>query len=288
MAEHVTWIDIQNPTPEDLNALRDKYGFHEVIVKELAGPSVRAHMEVYDEYVFLVYNFPLYNTFERTSQRAEIDFLIMRDTVITVHYEPLPPVAELNAFEAAHPFDLVYAILERIFQFEERQLRHIREKLEVIGQQLFKDREKEVLKEISLLKRDVSEYRVIVRSGEALLKSLTERGIQVWGEEKRVYLNDLAGDHFKIVSQIEDYREALNDFERTNSQLMYSKTTEVMKTLTSFSFLTFPFMLFAALFAMQVPGSPLAHLQHAFWIVVGIIAAGVATLFIYFKRKDWL
>jgi magnesium transporter len=288
MPQHITWIDIQNPTPEDLAAIQKKFGFHEVILKELAVPSVRAHIEIYDGYIFFVYNFPLYNSFEQTSRRAEIDFLITKDAVVTVHYEPLEPLTELHAFEAEAPFDLIYAVLRNIFQFEERQLRHIREKLEAIGDGLFKDREKDILKEISFLKRDVSEYRVIVRSGENVLKSLTERGLAVWGEEKRVYLNDLASDHFKIVSQIEDYRDALGDFERTNSQLMYAKTTEVMKTLTSFSFLTFPFMLFATVFAMQVPGSPFAHYQNAFWVIVGIIAFGIVTLAIYFKRKGWL
>jgi magnesium transporter len=288
MTERATWIDIQNPTKEDLAALKRKYNFHDVILKELEVPSVRSHVEIYDTYIYFVYNLPLYNPLEQSARRAEIDFIITADTVITGHYETLEPLVELHGFEAATPFDLLYAILNNLFRFEERQLQHIRAKLEVIGDSLFKEKEKQVLRETSFLKRDISEYRVIVRGSESILKSLSDRGPSIWGEGARVYLNELAGEHFKIVSQIEDYREALLDFEKTNSQLMYTKTTEVMKTLTSFSFLTFPFVLLATIFAMQVPGNPLATHPNAFWIVVGIIGFGITSLAIYFKRKNWL
>ncbi len=286
--EKATWIDLQNPTREDLAAIQEKYGFHDVIMKELEVPSLRAHIEVYDTYMFFIYNFPLYNKIEQTSRRAEIDFLITEDTVITVHYEPLEPLMELQRFEAATPFDLLYAVLEKIFQFEERQLRHIREKLEIVSDNLFRNKEKQILKEISFLKRDISEYRVIVRAGESVLKSLNDRGVGIWGEGARVYLNDLEGDHYKIVSQIEDYREALNDFELTNSYLMSSKTNDVMKRFTAMSFLTFPFVLFVAVFSLNVEGNPLLKLPNAFWIAFGAVVLGIMLLAAYFNKKDWL
>ncbi len=286
--EKALWIDLQNPAQEDLAALKTKFGFHNVILRELEVPSVRARLEIYENYLFFIYNFPLYNPFEQTCRRAEIDFLITPTALITVHYEPLPPLADMQNFSAATPFDLLYSILLGIFRFEERQLHHIREKVESVGDGLFTDKEKEVLRQISFVKRDSSEYRVIVRAGENVLHSLRERGPAVWGEGSRVYLNDLVAEHSKIVSQIEDYRETLNDFERTNSQLMYSKTTEVMKRLTAFSFLTFPFMLIAAIFAMQVEGNPLSGRPEGFWIIVGAIVIGIITLSIFFKRRDWL
>jgi magnesium transporter len=287
-SENVTWIDLQNPTKEDLAAIQAKYGFHDVIMKELEVPSLRTHIELYDNYLFFVYNFPLYNALEQTSRRAEIDFLITGDTVVTVHYEPLEPVSELQNFKAGTPFDLLYAVLQKIFQFEERQLRHIREKLEDIGENLFRNKEKQILRAVSFLKRDISEYRVIVRSSESVLKSLNDRGVAIWGEGARVYLNDLEGDHYKIVSQIEDYREALNDFELTNSYLMSSKTNDVMKRFTAMSFLTFPFVLFVAIFSMNAEGNPFLHIHNAFWIAFGAVILGILALASYFNAKDWL
>ena len=74
----------------------------------------------------------------------------------------------------------------------------------------------------------------------------------------------------KVANQLEDYREAISDFEDTNNQLMNLKINTVMKTFTSLSFLTFPFMLLAALFSMNTQGTPIINLPNAFWIVFGI------------------
>ncbi len=285
----VTWIDIQNPTREDLNALARKFGIHEIIIKELEVPSVRTHLEFYENYIYFVYDFPVYNLIDQVSRRAELDFVITRDAVVTVHYDPLEPLLPVKKMQFETPFELLFAILQSTFRFEERELRHIREKVEVIGDELFQDKEKEMLRKISFMKRDISEYRIIVRSAGHTLNSLRDHGVEWWGPSARVYLNDLVSENMKVVSQIEDYREAVDDFERTNSQLMNAKTTQVMKTLTSFSFLTFPFVLFATIFSMRVPGMPFeSSPAYAFWIIVGIIVVGIVALAVFFRRKGWL
>jgi magnesium transporter len=285
---NVKWIDIQNPTPQELEALRIKFGFHEVILEELKVPSVRSHIEIYDTYVFFVYNFPVYDPKEQTSRRAEVDFLITHDAVITTRYEPLAPLFEIETLLASHPFELLYTILQKLLHFEERQLRHIREKIDYVSDELFRGREMALLERISRLKRDISEYRIIVRSGEGILNSLKEHGPRIWGEDTKVYLNDLAGDHLKIMSQIEDYRETISDFELTNSYLMSDKTNRVMKTFTILSFLTFPFVLFVSVLSMNMRGNPLLEVRNGFWYIAGAVVAGIGSLALYFRGKDWI
>ncbi len=96
------------------------------------------------------------------------------------------------------------------------------------------------------------------------------------------------GDQLKVVNQIDDYREAISDFEDTNNQLMNLKINSVMKTCTSLSLLTFPFMLVAAVFSMNTRDTPIIGLPYAFWIIIGIMIAGMIFLAAYFKRKGWL
>ena len=91
----------------------------------------------------------------------------------------------------------------------------------------------------------------------------------------------------KVVNQLEDYREAISDFEDTNNQLMNLKINSVMKRFTSLSFLTFPFMLIAALFSMNTRGTPIVDNPYAFWIVLGIMVVGMVALVTYFRRKGW-
>ena len=293
-----TWIDITKKSQHDIDWIKQKFKIHPVIVDELKGPSARAHVEHYDSYLYLVYQFPIFEEVKKVSRRSEVDFIITKDTVITVHYEELLPLAEfkkdlgrnaeLKDRALSNTLLLAYNLLLALISFEERQLRHMREKIEKIGGQLFKNKEKYVLQEISYLKPDLSEYRIIIRPQEHLLKSLLYTGVDFWGKSARVYLNDLIGDHLRLTDQIEDYREALEDFEDTNNQLISIKTIEVTKTFTILAFLTFPMMLFAALFSMNAKDTPLVNLPYSFWIILGIMAVAMSLMFAYFKKKEWL
>ncbi len=285
------WLDFSNPTEAEIDKLQKDFSLHEIIAKELHEPSARARAEVLGNYIYLVYYFPIYSERNKTSKRSEIDFIITKNTVITVHYEEIEPLKEIKEkgiHDAEHVFDLTYKIISSLLIFQDRQLRHIREKVEEIGEMLFKNRERRVLEEISHVKRDISEYRVIARHQGHLLSSLAIRTGRFFGEESKIYIDDLIGDHLKIINQIEDYRTAISDFENTNNQMMNIKINEVMKTFTIMSFLTFPFMLFLAIFDMNLISNPFHSMPFIFWPIVAIVIVGIVAMYRYFKNRKWL
>ena len=288
-SKRVVWQDILKPSDKDLAPIIKEFRLHPVIVNELKGPSARTHVEVLPHYLFFTYFFPVYDAAEGTSTRTEIDFIIAEGKVVTVHYDSFTEIFDgVTAESAAHSLELTYRILKQLITFEERQLRHVREKVERIGKELFKNKERKILETINYLKRDISEYRIIVHLQEPILHSLISAGKKFWGDEAEIYLNDLLGDQARIASQLEAYREAIADFESTNTQLMNLKTNSVMRTLTSLSFLTFPSMVFLALFTTAARGTPIVDSPHGFWIIAGMLAALIFTLAMYFKKRDWL
>ncbi|MGC9968778.1 MAG: CorA family divalent cation transporter [Minisyncoccia bacterium] len=287
--KNVQWIDVPKPTGKDLAWLKEEFDLHPVIADELRGPSARARVEAHGAYLFFVYYFPKYDTDDEASVRTEIDFIVTKNAVATVHYEPLTEA--LEHFEVKHEknsLELLYRLVEHLVTHEERQLRHVREKVEAVGQSMFKGKEKEILERIMYLKRDISEYRIIVKLQEPILHSLLTKGKRFWNEDDtEVYLNDLIGDQSKVVRQLEDYRETVSDFEATNNQLMNLKTSSIMKTFTALSFLTFPFVLFATLFTMNTRDTPIVDLPGAFWIITGFIVIAIVILATYFRKKGW-
>ncbi|HEY5220531.1 MAG TPA: CorA family divalent cation transporter [Candidatus Paceibacterota bacterium] len=284
----VQWVNVERPSEKDLAWLGKEYKLHPIIVDELRGPSARGRVEAYKDYLYFIYYFPVYDAKDEASTRTEIDFIITKNSVATVHYEELDGVMDgLDITHCDSSLAVMYKIIEHLINFQERQLRHIREKVEQVGKEIFKDKEKEVLERITYVKRDVSEYRIVVRLQEPILRSLLVKGKKFWGDSAEIYLSDLMGDQLKVVNQLEDYREAISDFEDTNNQLMNLKINSVMKTFTSLSFLTFPFMLIAALFSMNTRDTPLIGLAYGFWIIIGIMIVGMVLLTVYFKRKGW-
>ena len=286
--KNLRWIDVTRPSKSDLAFLEKEFGLHPIIVQELKGPSARARVESYKSYLFFIYYFPLYDEKDKSSVRSEIDFIVTKNTVITVHYEPLGETfKDFKAEGAADSLRLLHGIVEHLITFEERQLRHVREKIEAVSKHMFKGKEKEVLEQIAFLKRDISEYRIAVRLQEPILKSLLAKGVKFWNGDAEVYLNDLMGEHLKIMNQVQDYRETIADFENTTNQLMNLKIQTAMKAFAALSFLTFPFVLIASIFAMRTQDTPLINSPHSFWIIVGAMALGMLVLVAFFKKKGW-
>ena len=285
--QNVEWSDFLNPTQKEIDALSKKFGLHPVIAEELKHPSARSRVENYGFYLFIVHYFPVYDPKEKTSHRTEIDFLISKDAIATIRYDEAEALREFERKNNSSTYMLTYEIIEALLAFQERQLRHIRDSVEAIGKELFKNTERGLLEKISFLKRDISEYRMIVRLQGATLRSLVTNGKQFWGTESEPYLEDLVGDHLNIVHQIEDCRETVSDFEDTNNQIMNMKINTVMQTFTSLSFLTFPFMLLAAIFSMNTKGTPIVDNPHAFWIILGFMATGMIVLATLFRNKKW-
>lgn len=285
----VTWLDVSHPTDDDLTTLKKTFGLKQVTVEELRMPSSRARVEMNGDYIFFIYYLPLYDTSDEASVRGEIDFIVNKNTVATIHYDHLENIiGNFEVGECKTTIEILFHLVEHLIIFEERQLRHIREKVERIGHDVFKNQERSVLERIVSLKRDISEYRLSVRLQEPILHSLLQKGAQFWGPSAEVYLNELIGEQMKVINQIQDYRETIGDFEETNNQLMNIKINETIKRLTSLSLIAFPAMLFEELFMMNVRNTPLVNLPYSFWIVTAIMALLTGGLYFFFKKRNLL
>jgi len=288
-SKNVQWIDVTRPGSNDLAILKKTFGLHPLIVEELRTPSARARVEAKENYLFFIYYFPLYDIKDEVSVRSEIDIIVSKKAVATIHYEPLANVFnDFDIGDCKTSLELLCRIVEHLLIFEERQLRHIREKVERVGHDVFKSQDLGVLERIMFLKRDILEYHISVRLQEPILKSLLAKGIQFWGSDAEVYLSELIGEQTRVISQIQDYRETISDFEETNNQLVNIKINQTIKRLTVVSFVAFPAILFEQLFMMNLRNTPIEGLPYSFWIVIAIMAVLTGSIILFFRKRNLL
>ncbi|MDO8602081.1 MAG: CorA family divalent cation transporter [bacterium] len=294
-----TWIDIFKPNNGDIEALKKHYDFHPVILNELLQPSTRGRVEHYKTYLFIVYHIPVYDPKTRTSRRAEIDILVTKNSLILIRYEQLE---QLDAFVSevgrnqqlqkellsGESYLALYRVLEEITNFSLRQLHHIEEQVRYIGAEIFSGRENELLKNISYIKRNILDYRLIVKPHEIMFHSLREIGTEFWGDKSRVYLADLIGDNLKVTQSLENYFEIIESLENTNGQLLEARSGEIMKAFTIGAFLfSIPFLF---IFLLDIPyiGDVILATPLRFWITFCLMLACVMILIWTFKKKRML
>ncbi|MHB9019699.1 MAG: magnesium transporter CorA family protein [Minisyncoccota bacterium] len=297
--KNITWIDIAKPTKEDVEFVAKQHKFHPIILDELLHTSAHSRVEIYDQYLYLTYHLPIYDPVMKTSRKAEIDCLVTKNKIITVHYEELEPLNNFtrNLTNNLHFKEtsmdntgkLLYSIIEEIINFSMRQLRHIEENITGLTKELFTGKEDVMLRKISYVKRDLLDYRIISRPQEILLKSLKEIAIKFWGEGIVIYLSDLVGDNLKVIQHLENYQETIESLEETNSQLLNAKTGSVMQKFNILAFLTIPPVIVIQLFAVDSFNKLFGdNALKAFLICLSLIFFITIVSLVFFRKKKWL
>ena len=293
----VTWIDLFKPTEEDIAALKKVHNFHPIILDELLHPSSRTHIEQYDGYLFLVYHFPEYDQETKTSRRSELDLLVTKDAIITIHYENLDQInilydmfsrnqKERERVLNADTLLATYYTFEKAISFSLRQLRHVEEQVASAGQEIFSGKEEKLLKTISYIKRNILDYRLIVHAQEKFFAELHEIGLHFWGPKSKVYMADLVNDNAPIHRNLENYYQTIESLETTNAQLLDAKTNKIVKRFTVGAFLTSLPLYFVFFSEFSYIHDIFASTPERFWTTFTVIHVGVIGAWIIFRKKE--
>jgi len=298
---NLTWIDIEKPVQKDLNWLKANFNFHPITLGELVPPSKREKVEQFPDYLFLVTYIPVFHVKKRTTQPIEIDILITKTHIITVHNENMEPIEDF--FEKLEKEPSVkekvfketsglvfYWLAEELLNFAERQLTHISKNVNLIEDSLFKNIERDLIKEISFVKRDILDFRTAVKPMHRIFDSLYMKSPDFWPESRnlKIYFSDLIGDYERVWGKADNFTEIINSLEATNTNLLNDKTNAIVKTFTILSFITFPAMLVATILQINTVHNPILGLPNDFWIIAGIVAFTTLLMWVYFKTRKWL
>ena len=86
------WIHIESPRAADRDWLETNFDFHQLDYEDVYSRNNRPKLDQYDDYVFIVLHFPM---FEKSTSRmltAELDLFMGPDYLITLPNIPLPPL----------------------------------------------------------------------------------------------------------------------------------------------------------------------------------------------------
>lgn len=298
--KHITWIDIEKPQLSDIEYLREKFHFDPLDLEEINRLTYRPKADDHGNYIFIVLHFPVFDMEKSATISSELEIFITKDHLITVHPLPINPLK--TAFEGCRKHSsvgerymgrtaghLLYYIVERLFDSCFPRMDHIAEKIDAIESQIFDNKEKEMVKEISLMRREVLDFRRTLKPQRAILESLAIMESEILPKSLQPYFRDLIGSNIRVWNALENHKETIEALKDTNESLLSNKISEIMKTLTIVSFITFPLSVFVSFFSMNVFGkigfmnNPLTPLG-----ILGFMLVITLAMLGYFKRKKWL
>jgi magnesium transporter len=299
----LSWINIERPRPVDRSWLEEHFEFHPLDYEDVLSRNQRPKIDEYDDYLFIVLYFPVFDKTVGRLNAAELDIFIGSDYIITLPNTPIPPVEYL--FERCRSSEevrdvllskgtgyLLYKIVDDAFDYCFPMLRKMGNKLERIEEDIFEGRSEEVVRDISNAKQEIINFRKIIRPQRAVLRDLERTKQRYLAEDLEVYFDDIVDASERIWDMLENYKEVVEALEGTNESVLSHRVNEVLRVLTAFSVVILPLTLFASIWGMNVGlpggGDPPSSPTTTFWIIIGAMAVLLAGMLAFFRRRGWL
>jgi magnesium transporter len=292
------WINIERPGPVDRAWLEEHFEFHPLDYEDVSSRNQRPKIDAYDDYLFIVLHFPVYDKAVGRLNAAELDVFVGPDFLITLPNTPLPPVE--YQFERARSSEevreqllskgsgyLLYKIVDDAFDYCFPMLRKMGNKLERIEEEIFEGRSEEVVRDISNAKQEIVGFRKVIRPQRPVLRDLERTKQRYMADDLEVYFDDIVDASERIWDMLENFKEVVEALEDTNEQVLSHRVNDVLRVLTAFSVIILPLTLIASVFGMNVD-FPFAPDEGAFWAILGSMLALLLGLVLYFRRRGFL
>ncbi len=296
---NITWIDIQKPKQKDLDKLKTQFNLNPFIEEQFLPPIHRPKIEEFPDQLFMALHFPVYHKKNKQSKAVELDLIVTENTLITSHTSSIPELenffnrCESEGYHQNQCFKsaghLLFELLDYLIDSCLPMLDHIGQKIEKIESNVFKGKEKEMVMEIAMVKKDLIDFRRAIKPQRSVLGILAKKSLRLFNKEIRPMAQEVVGSIVRVWNVLENNRELIGSIEETNNSLLSYKLSDIMKFLTVVSFITFPLSVIVGFFGMNV-FSNIQIIQNPFaWIgILAIMFLSSLTMIIYFKKKKWL
>ena len=257
------WINIERPGPAERAWLEEHFEFHPLDYEDVLSRNQRPKIDEYDDYLFIVLYFPVFDKTVGRLNAAELDIFIGPDFLITIPNRrsrrwstcssaAAPPRRCARACFSKGSGYLLYKIVDDSFDYCFPMLRKIGNKLERIEEEIFEGKAEEVVRDLSNSKQEIINFRKIIRPQRAVLRDLERTKQRYLADDMEIYFDDIVDASERIWDMLENYKEVVEALEDTNESVISHRVNEVLRVLTAFSVMILPLTLLASLFGMNV------------------------------------
>ncbi len=294
----VQWLDVERPTPEEADALAEEFGLGPVVIQEITTPTMKPRVDLYPNFIYLVLHFPAYRDTRGAQADHEVDLVVGKNFILTVHYETVPAIHDFaRSFETAmllkkpksgfHSGHVIFELAHRLYQSVDHELDAVEESVAKIERAIFSRREREMVAPISTMTRELLNHRRLIGNQEETLREFEKAGASLFGDTFRSYMSTMTALHYRVFNRAQMLMDTLGELRSTNDSLMSTKQNEIMKNLTIMASVILPLSLVASMFGMNTEHNPFVGNPNDFWIVAGIMVIVGLLVMIYFQFKRW-
>ena len=305
----MAWIGLARPTESELLSLAEEFDLHPLSVEDAMEAHQRPKLERYGDTLFVVLRAARYLDAPEEVDFGELHVFVGPDFVITVRHGAAPDLSavrrrmeEAPELLALGPEAVLYAILDAVVDGYAPVVSGVQNDIDEIETEVFRG-DPEVSRRIYELSREMVEFQRATRPLVGMLHGLMA-GFAKYetDEELQRYLRDVA-DHVTHTSErVDGFRQALTEILTVNATLVTQQQNAEMRALAEAGFeqneeikriSSWAAILFAPTLVGTIYGMNFTHMPELHWVfgypfAIALMAAVCTSLYVIFKRRDWL
>ena len=293
------WINITEPDGEMVSFLKDNFHFHPLNLDDIVSKVGYPKVDAYQDYLFIILQFPIYESDRRIYRRDELDIFLGHDYLITINSGAL--TALQNFFETCKLDELarekfmgrgvpllLYEIMDSMHDYVFPIINQKNDLIFALEEEIYETPElKDMIQEIMILKRNIINIRRILAPQRPVILELQNKHPAFIPQELNIYFDDVLDKKDKIVNQLDTALDYVEVLEQTNEALINRSTNKVIKVLAIFSVIPLPLQMIINYYGMNV-SLPYQNQPHILlYINIALIATGAIMVGILIKKR-WL
>ena len=305
----VAWIGLYRPTDTELHTLAEQFGLHPLAVEDAIHAHQRPKLERYDDTLFVVLRPARYRDDLEEVEFGEVHLFAGANFVLTVRHSEAPEFSSVRRrlenqpdLLRQGPEAVLYAVMDQVVDGYYPVVAGLGNDIDEIEIEVFSGAP-EVSRRIYELSREVADFHRATRPLATVIADL-QSGFDKYAvdDELQRYLRDVDDHLTQITERIEEYRTALRDMLTVNATLVAQRQNDEMRRLTVTSnaqneevkkISAWAAILFAPTLIGTIYGMNFTHMPELDWrfgypIAVSLMALTCGTLYLVFKRRDWL
>ncbi|BCV20195.1 magnesium transport protein CorA [Moorella sp. Hama-1] len=289
--EGYVWLDLNRPTPEELELLTSLWHFHPLAVDDCRHPHYRPGMAQYEDYAFLTLR--CVQSHQRSLTGA-LNVFLGPGFIVTVHHEELEFVNQLwqqyrqdpQLFQKGADF-VLYSLLEPLtetfFTFFDRT----EGKIEYLEEEVFRRPTRQILNQVFTMRRQAIKLRKILGAQRDIINLLAYPEFKLVKEENRVFFLDIYNEMLRLIDQVETFHDLASSTVEIYLSLTSNRLNEIMKVLTVITTIMMPLTLIAGIYGMNFHYMPELEWRYGYFVVLGVMALLAGVMLFFFRRKGW-
>ena len=289
------WIGLHEPNPEEFHEITEEFGLHPLAVEDAVHAHQRPKVETYGDTVFVVLKAARYVDSDEVIEFSQIMVFLGSGFLITVRHGQTDLLADVRREIVDAPEELkcgpigvLHAIIDRVVDDYAVVLRSLDADIDEVEQQVFSSTRANLAERIYKLKREVLEFRQAVLPLAEPLEELAAGRLPHTRDAPREYFRDVHDHVLRTRDRVEAVDALLTSVLSANLAQVGVRQNEDMRKISAWvAIIAMPTMI-AGVYGMNFEHMPELGWLLGYPFALTLMVASCLTLYVVFRRRDWL